>query len=158
VIEGFPVVVDVSAVETYIAAQVGSMRHVASLQQGSFKGTFSRQDWDGDCNGTIGEMALAKALGTYWSPSINVGKAADVAGYQVRTTTHRDGCLIIRGPDEKNEPYVLCIFEFPRVVIPGWIWLAEAKVDAFRRPADSNGPEAFWVPQKNLRSEPLPQN
>lgn len=152
----YPLEVPINSVEMYLAAQVGTMRYVASRQRGLPEVIHSGQDWDGDCHGAIGELAVAKSLGVYWHPTVNEGKSPDVAGYQVRATNRSPGYLIIRPASVKNEVYIFCTIKFPIVKICGWMWLVDAKVPAFLRKADDKGPEAHWVPQSKLMRTTLP--
>jgi hypothetical protein len=148
--------VTINAVEMYIASQVGTMRYIASRQK-NFQDRGIANDWDGDCNGAIGELAVAKSLRIYWNPTLNSGKKPDVSGYQVRATTRKNGCLIIRPNDKLEEVYILATFKFPIVRLCGWMWLSEAKIQKFHRPEDNMGPEAYWVHQNDLMHTPLPK-
>jgi hypothetical protein len=141
-------------VELMVAAQVGSMRRVASIQRKlNNKLHSAKSEWAMDIDGAASEMAAAKYLNIYWVPTVNAGKAADVAGFQVRSTNHEHGKLVIRENDVKNEKYILVISQPPTFKIIGWIWANDAKNEKYWRPPDDTGGGAWWVPQAVL--EPM---
>jgi len=86
-----------------------------------------------DVEGAAAEMAVAKYFGVYWYPSVNSGKAADVKNFQVRSTNHKNGKLIVRENDEKNEQYILVTCNVQKFNIIGWIWLNDAKQDRYTK-------------------------
>jgi hypothetical protein len=157
----FPVIISLTGPETYIAAQIGVMRNVAAHQRGLPRGNRSAEfnnahQWETDVNGALAELAVAKAYGVYWNPSVNVGKAPDVGSLQVRSNTNKNGHLIIRESDKDDEIFVLVICQNPDFHVVGWIPANEAKVDKFFRPANQYGVAAWWVDQASLRMEALP--
>jgi hypothetical protein len=137
--------------ELYVAAQVGSMRRVASIQRKlNNKLHSTKSEWAMDIDGAAAEMAVAKYLNMYWVPTVNAGKEADVAGFQVRSTNHLNGNLLIRENDVKREQYILVISQPPTFKIIGWIWSDDAKSEKYWRPPDETGGGAWWVPQSDL--------
>ena len=157
----FPNTVTLTAPENYIAAQIGVMRNVASHQRNlprTNRDAEANNDhqWETDINGALAEIAVAKAYGVYWDPSVNVGKAADVGIIQVRSNTRKNGHLIVRKSDKDNEPFMLVICQNPNFHIVGWMIAGDAKKPEFYRPADKYGVEAWWVDQQSLCKDPLP--
>lgn len=55
--------------EMMLAAQAGVMRQVENLKRGraAFYGAGNLNDWQYHVEGCLGEFALAKFLGVYWS-------------------------------------------------------------------------------------------
>jgi hypothetical protein len=156
----FPQTIQLTSPEIYIASQIGVMRNVASHQRNLPRGNRDAEanndhQWETDINGALAELAVAKAYGVYWNPSVNVGKAADVGVIQVRSNTRKNGHLIIRKSDKDHEPFMLVICQNPVFHIVGWMIAGEAKRDEFYRPADKFGVEAWWVDQASLNKNPI---
>lgn len=158
----FPYTLTLTHPEIYVASQIGVMRNVASHQL-KLPRTNRNEDqnndhqWETDINGALAEMVVAKAHGVYWLPTVNVGKKADVGMVQVRSNTRKNGHLIIRERDVKNEIYLLVICRNPSFTIAGWMWSDHAKQDRFYRPANKDGVAAWWVDQSALEQSPLPE-
>lgn len=141
--------VTLSAQEVAAGAMVGvrrrytSTRRVDTANQG--------KSWDTDIVGALGECAVAKAVGLYWSPDVNVFAIPDVGdSIHVRSTNRSNGCLIIR-PDDPDGVYVLAVGEVKDWRVCGWISSDEGKTERFWR-TDRGDPHAWWVPQSALRS------
>lgn len=144
--------IELTNVELLIASQVGAMRRVASIQRHlTNQKQSNKSQWEIDIDGAAAEMAVAKYLNVYWLPTVNAGKAADVSGFQVRSTTREYGSLIIRENDVKNEKYILVISQAKTFIIVGWIWCDEGKQEKFWKTKDENGLPAWWVPQSELK-------
>jgi len=137
--------------ELFVSSHVGCLRHISSIQRklpNIVAG--SKDDWNSDVDGASAEMAVAKHLGVYWNQSVNAGKAPDVLEYQIRSTSHRNGCLIIRERDKVDATYILVITNPPIFKIIGSIHSTIAKQDKYWRKADDMGVGAWWVPQCDL--------
>jgi hypothetical protein len=107
-----------------------------------------------DFLGALGELALSKYLGIPYVPTVNTYKQPDVAGYQVRTTTRPDGCLIIRKKDRVEDVYVLVVAkecsEGYDCDIIGWC-RGDLREDRFlRNPGDFVDGESWFIPQLYL--------
>lgn len=70
--------------------------------------------------GAIGELAVAKALGLRWDPTIGRIDATDVGNYEVRTTEQPNPVLRIRAHDNAAKTFLLCQYWRDRVLIHGW--------------------------------------
>lgn len=148
--------------EITMAADVGVLRHAASIKNLSGPGKDrlndeGGNDWDADINGAICELAYAKQTNQYWGGHVNAGKAPDVGGMQVRSTPYVNGHLIVRPKtathkgDDPNDTFMLgLVFKLPTVVIVGSMLGRDAMIEEFYRPADRKGPAAWWVPQNRL--------
>ena len=136
--------------EVLMAAQIGVMRRLDSTHKGydrlkhSAKSTLA-YDIDGAC----AEMAVAKAMGCYWSGHIGSFKDPDVASIQVRSTNHADGHLIIRDNDQDKFAYILVITDCPHYKIVGGISGKKAK-EKEKRDADNYGNSSWWISQEEL--------
>ena len=145
------VTIKLSSSELMSAAVTGALRRITSLQNKLNAGIYhaSGNEWSTDIDGAAAEMALAKHIGAYWSAHVNSMKEADVLNWQVRSTHHKDGCLIIRGHDDPEQSYVLVTSAAPNYTIVGWMSAKEGRQDRnFRR--SNTGLDAWWVPQQDL--------
>lgn len=108
--------------------------------------------------GSIGELAVAKSLGVFYSGEVNAfHESPDVpGGFDVRATTLENGSLIIRAKDKDHRAAVLAIVRAPEVDIRGWITVREAKiVGSVRNPGGWNA--AWFVKQSDLADWPPSQ-
>ena len=96
--------------ELSIAAQVGCARHIAAISNGreNAHGLGKANAWNLHIEGCAGEMAAAKALGYYWTPSVNTFKIGGDIGeaIQVRTRSKHTYELIIRPDDRDGDTFV----------------------------------------------------
>jgi len=101
--------------------------------------------------GCLGELAFAKATGQYWSGAgTSYHDDADVGAFQVRTTTHANGHLIVRpGEGHEDAPWALVTGEFPVYTVVGWIWGRDARRQEWLR-TPNDRPPAFFVPRGSL--------
>lgn len=107
--------------------------------------------------GAAGEIAVAKALGVYWPPSVGTFKAPDLGSeVQVRTRTNDKHDLIIRPEDSDDDFFVLAVGRLPVFRIVGWIYGAYAKRECWIQ-MHGGRPPAFFVPQSALTTinEPM---
>jgi hypothetical protein len=107
-----------------------------------------------DVLGVCGEMAVCKALGRFWSPSVNTfHKIADIPpNIEVRSTDHPKGSLIVRDDDPDNRWYFLVHGEPPNLTVVGFMHGSAAKQDRW---LDNPGGrrESWFVPQSELLTE-----
>lgn len=132
--------------ELMVAALVGEMRRVTSIKEGYNKHKHAeKSDWATDIDGASAELAFAKKRNIYWNASNRTFKDPDVGTWQVRSTTHTDGHLIIRPNDVYlAERFALVITDAPVYRIVGFITAGEARADKYWRG------DAWWVPQADL--------
>lgn len=104
-----------------------------------------------DVLGACGELAVAKAVNQFWSPSVNtMHKGADVGtDIEVRTTDKPDNCLIVREEDNPDRWYFLVIGNPPHMSVRGFIRGRNARQDAWLRNPHGHRP-AWFVPQEFL--------
>ncbi len=144
--------VTLSPYELSMAAQVGSRRQIEALTKGlPDKHGFGGEDgWTVHIEGACGEMAVASALGRYWSGSVNTFKSGgDVGTVQVRTRSRHDYDLIVRRDDRDNDIFILVTGLAPRFEVRGWIRGADARRSEWLR-THGNRPAAYFVPQTAL--------
>jgi len=138
------------------AALVGARRRAGALNANLSDryGNVDKDPWGLDIEGAAAEMAVAKALGRYWHPSLHVQRdEGDVASYQVRSTTLSEGCLLIKEGDGLESIFIFVVGTAPVLSIPGWIRARDGRRDEWWRTV--RGRSAWFVPQSALR--PIPK-
>ena len=149
-------VVKLNRHEVRLAAMAGVERRINAIakQRPGFHGIDGRSnEWQIDIVGSLGELAVAKALNLYWEPVTDKklkSLPGDVEGYQVRSTRHQTGKLIVYKTDPDDAPFILAVVREPEVCLAGWVWGAEAK-HLVSPKQGATAPE-FWIPQDSLRS------
>src|SRR5688572_3645476 len=134
------------------AAQVGVMREVQNRRAGRVHahGCGPDNGWSQHIEGAAGELAVAKALGLFWSGAVGNLAADDVGPLQVRTTRVEAGCLIVHPSDPADRAFVLVTGQAPDFMLRGWIMGRHAKRHKWW--ADpAGGRPAFFVPQRALQ-------
>lgn len=137
-------------------AAVGAARGrmLISAGQGLDHATTYKRGWlrrlDEEIVGVCGEIALAKYLGVYFTPSVNTfHQTPDCHGYEVRATVRKDGRLILRDNDPPDRRYVLAILEKDTVRLAGHILGKAGMKDGWRRNPNGYRP-AWFIPQGAL--------
>jgi hypothetical protein len=149
------VFVTLTPAEWEYAASIGIRRHIEAVTRGwpdkhgynGFMGEFKH------ILGARGELAVAKALGTYWPATINTFAAPDVSDFiQVRTRGQTGYTLLVRKGDQDDHAYVgvvpcrdLC------VCIIGWLWGAEAKSHPEWLQSYGGREDAYFPPREALQ-------
>ena len=142
--------VTLSASEIRFAAQVGAARRTESLLAKYERPVISsRGDWQMDILGAIGEMAVAKALNVYWTPSVNTFKLPDIGTLNVRATEHNNGRLLLR-PGDPPGIYVLVVVRKAECNVAGWIESDLARNAMYQSRPDLDGPLCWAVPMADL--------
>ena len=143
--------VQLSPSEIYSAALAGVLRQVQNLQKNRTPayGIDDNSHWQAHIEGALGEMALAKHLGIYWSGKGEL-RDPDVGLVDVRTTTHENGCLILHEADDDHRKFYLLIGCNGRYNVFGWMFGLEGKQQRFWRDPTGNNRHAFFVPQSAL--------
>lgn len=101
--------------------------------------------------GACGEMAVAKVLDCYWSPSVNTFHAVTdlPRSMEVRSTVRTNGSLIVRANDPDDRIYILVTGQPPEMTVVGWINGADAKQDCWKDNPHGHR-QAWFVPQDAL--------
>lgn len=119
------------------------------------------RDWQMHIDGCLGEMAVAKHYGLYWTGNVGNLAAKDVHRLQVRTRPFHNWDLILHSPDEKQpkkypgdddrDTFILVTGINGYYKIQGWILCADGKAlagpeyDKF-----DTGRPCHWLEQKHL--------
>ena len=138
--------------EVLLAAHVGVARRVDSLRNNRKPayGCTIEGAWDRDIEGACGEIAVAKALGIYWS-GMGGDLKVDVGPYQVRQTGRANGCLLLHHKDDDDKQFILVTGHPPRMRIAGWIFAGDGKRKQWRKDPTGEGRPAWFVPQSALK-------
>ena len=102
--------------------------------------------------GAVAEVAVAKAVGGFFVPSVNTfHRVPDILhDVEVRATDDRNGRLIVRDNDSNDRRYLLVTTDGLNSTIVGWMTGGDAKQDHWR--ANPGGyRESWFVPQHALR-------
>lgn len=151
----FSAPISLTAYEMMIAAHHGAVRNATARYRPDVHGFDEEHGWNIHIEGACGEVAVAKALGRYWEPTVNTFHDPDIRApdlgidIQVRTRSRHDYELIIRPDDPPCHAYVLVTGRAPHFRIWGYRlghdirrpdWLKE----------HGGRPAAWFVPQAEL--------
>jgi hypothetical protein len=154
--------VTLSPADVRLARTVALARHGAALALGRRDSVPTGSDVRGfrlHVEGARGEIAFARMLGVDvladWVDFVNCDLASttgDVAGWEIRATAYRTGCLIIRPRDKPEPRYALLTTDGRRLAYraAGWITGGDARRPEWWRNLDGFGPYAWCVPQTAL--------
>lgn len=147
-------IVTLTPSEMMSAGQVGLQRHIANIaanrtdRHGATPGDFSPH-----ILGSMGEMAVAKALGVFWSGSSTFAtrNAGDLpGGVEVRTTAHANGRLLVHPSDPDDRRFVLVVAAPPTFTVCGWLFGRDAKIPANWQDPTGKGRHAYFVERSAL--------
>lgn len=139
--------------ELFMASQVGVKRHVEALQRGlpDRHGCNPDDGWSVHIEGACGEMAAAKAMGRFYSGSVNTFRdGGDVGSIQVRTRSKEGYELIVRENDRDDDVFVLVVGRAPMFRVLGWMRGRDAKQAEWRK-EHGGRVAAYFVPTAALR-------
>lgn len=120
------ILVTLTNAEMETAALGGVRRRIDALNKGR-RSTHpetpdhKQQWWQSHIIGAIGELAVAKALGVEWNPTVGQVDQRDVLEYEVRTTEAPTPLLRYRGHNDPGASYILCSSRGNQVLIHGWL-------------------------------------
>lgn len=101
-------------------------------------------------NGVKSEYVVAKILGFEYSGDIGKPGGYDVGGkYEVRTTTYKNGHLILH-PEDKKADYIFVVGDGNTFDVVGWINSEDGKKPEYWRTAGVRFP-CYFVPQDKLK-------
>jgi hypothetical protein len=146
------ILIELSPDEVMHAAMVAVHRRVWNMREGlkPRPGIKPELAWSVDIEGACAECAFAKWRDYYWNGNIGNLRAADVGEYEVRSTPHHNGHLLVRPTDPDERVAVLMTGCAPKFVIRGWLRCGHGKQEKFWRD-DAMG-QLWWVPQSCLIS------
>lgn len=143
--------------EYRLAERLADLRATSVRENGSKSNTLTPRCFDAEVVGVLGEYVVAKALEfEVETIELNPSSQPDVGGYQVRSTRHERGSLIIRPRDRSEDVFVLVVIGSGWGDIKGMITGAKAKqCQWFVNPSGWGG--CWMVPTSALRPfEPEP--
>ena len=137
------------------AAIVGVMRQVRGLQEGlvATDGAKKSQYWQIHIDGALGECALAKHLGLYWS-GVGELRQTDVGGttgVDVRTRSEHHLDLVIKDKDPDDRRFYLVTGSYGSYQVHGWIMGRDGKQQKWW--SDAGGRQLYFVPQSELNTD-----
>lgn len=138
--------------EVSLAAWTGMQRQMKALAASRpDRHGFTGAGWSEHIEGACGEVAAAKALGVYWTPTVNTFTAGgDVGALQVRTRSRDDYELLIRPQDRDEDVFILVRGKSPSFSVVGWIRGRDAKRAEWMR-EHGGRPPAYFVPDAALQ-------
>jgi hypothetical protein len=140
--------------ELTMAAECGIMRNIACLIDGREPAHgFDDENgsWNAHVEGACGEVAAAKVLGRFWSPTVNTFHAPDIGlKIQVRTRSRHDYDLLVRSSDGADHAVVCVTGLAPRFAVHGYLIAQDARRDEWVQRYGGR-PPAWFVPKKHLR-------
>jgi hypothetical protein len=138
--------------EIMMAALAGTMRHVENLKKNRKPayGAGHERDWQIDIEGCLGECALAKYLGLYWSGK-GTFRGSDVGKFEVRTAAKQHYKLILHPTDDDDKIFWLACGLNGNYTIKGWILAKDGKKEEYWGDNAGNNRPAYWVPQSELK-------
>jgi hypothetical protein len=139
--------------EVAIGAYVGIQRQIAALSKRlPDRHGYIGDGWSEHIEGACGEMAAARAIGQYWTPSVNTFKnGGDVGEIQVRTRSNHEYDLLIRNSDRDDDIFILVTGKVPSFVVRGWLRGSDCKKQEWLKEYGGR-PPAWFVPQGSLNS------
>jgi hypothetical protein len=139
------ITVTLTHAEMWNACCVGLQRRLISMCKGLNKNKHAAiSNYTTDIEGAVAEACFAKHMGLYWGCHVNSFKAPDVGSWQVRSTSHASGHLIVRPNDKPPGRVAMLTTEKFGAVLHGWIDIDSAKVDKYWHE------DSWWVPQCDL--------
>lgn len=100
-------------------------------------------------SGACGEIAGAKFFDAY-PHFVTEYSPEDITGWEFRTTSYRDGKLIVYERDRNDLKLALVVDSNPIFELVGWIEVSEVK-RRFELEEKRKGGAAYWVPQNALK-------
>ena len=145
-----PILIELSPSEIQMAALVGTQRTVQCIQNGSRNryGAKDTEAWQMSIEGAMGECALAKHLGIFWSKG--TPGATDVGPHDVRQTHHSHGKLIVHPTDDDKRRFYLVTGLMGKYLIHGYMYGCDAKQTKYWADPQDTGRWAYFVPQSDL--------
>jgi hypothetical protein len=137
--------------ELWLAINAGVLRRLNGVRNRRAEpyGVRPTAAWNDDINGSIGELALAKYLGIFWSGTVGRLDLPDVGRLQVRSKTQADHRLVVLNSDDDAHLFVSVLVGIPVCNLCGWMSARDAKDPAWLLP-DESKPDRFFVPNTAL--------
>ncbi len=137
--------------EMLTGAVAGVYRRIRSTVRGKRDrhGHDGRDVWGMEIEGALAELFVCRELGVYWSGQQGQG-ARDVAGFEVRQSSHDFGRLILHKDDDDDARYLLVTGSMGSYRLRGWILGRRGKRPDLWIDPTGKGRFAYFVPQGEL--------
>lgn len=114
--------------DVFLALEIGGLRNIQSIVNGMIP-KVGVSSWDAHVEGAAGEIAVARLLNEPWTGALwHFHEKPDVGDlYEVRTTKHQAGHLLVYKQDSDEFLYVLVTGAAPRFDVRGYIKGSAAK-------------------------------
>lgn len=149
-----PIKVILTPSELTMAAACGCQRNIEAIRK-KLKpayGFAEEYSWNIHIEGACGEVAAARVLSLFWSPTVNTFSAPDIShNIQIRTRSSHTYDLIVRRKDNPNNLYVHVTGKAPEFLIHGYILGAKARRDEWEQRYGGR-PPAWFVPRTALKA------
>ena len=139
--------VQLATEDVYNGVIVGARRMYDSVRR-NLNDHGSGSNWHQHIEGALAELAFAKHFGLWYDQGIGKFGSKDVGEYHIRSTKHKDGCLVFRSRDTHGK-YALVTGEYGKYKIIGWIDSRNCMSDDFKKIHDKDQ-TAWFVPQSKL--------
>lgn len=142
-----------------LARKIGQARQDMNERGGRGDGHIALSDpFEVHVRGALGELVVAKALKHPWANRYfeerlwqQQRRNHDVGPFEITTTHHADGRLIVQDNDPEDVPFILVRTHLrPVYVIVGWLYGREGKHPHYWIEGRYDKP-AFYVPNDRLR-------
>jgi len=140
--------------EKAAAAFIGRMRFEKSRADGrSNQHGLKAATPELDVRSAQAELAVAKALGIYWTMGVDTFHGPDLgSNIQVRYTKYATGKLILRkGDNPDHKYYLVASSRDDQYRVVGWIYGRDGMLDKWTAALDKSRPACWAVPQSSLQ-------
>lgn len=110
-------------------------------------------EWQRHVEGAMAEMAVASYLDITWEPHVGRVDKPDFPDFEVRSTRHNSGRLILHHEDRDEHIFVLVTGTRGVYKLRGWLKGGDGKQDKYWDDPTGRNAAAFFVPQRDL--EPM---
>jgi hypothetical protein len=136
--------------EMMVAACVGAMRNISSIDSPDAHGFAEEHGWNAHIEGVCGEIAAAKVTQRYWQPTVDTFRAPDIGlNIQVRTRSRHDYDLLVRPNDNPQYAFIHVTGRAPRFLVHGYLLGERARRVEWMQ-EHAGRPPAWFVPASSL--------
>jgi hypothetical protein len=156
-LKGNKVEIQLTTSEILQASFIGCMRQSQNLEANRrpAHGAGNLNDWQKHISGALGECALAKYLGVYWSGvgklrGHDVGEMVDVRTQPPKYSYPNS--LILHKGDPDDRVFFLVVGLNGRYTIKGWMLAKDGKDEKYWSDPTNEDRYAYFIPESELRS------
>lgn len=149
--------IELGQTEIIHGAMMGVLRQVQNILKARkpAHGAGNEKDWQKHIEGALGELALAKYLGVFWS-GIGKLRAPDVGTMDVRTAAKHSHRLMIHPGDPDDRVFWFVTGLNGKYQIRGWLLAKDGKRDEWWKDPQGTDRWAFFVPTYALHAPVKP--